>query len=151
MQPDPVAGDFDVAGDGEPRAGPAGEGLPVIHLVLQGGEEAFGGGVVPAHAGPAGAGADAVCLAEPGELAGGKLLGFRESSQHLFGGGVVYDDARAAAAGPVVSGADSFSGPADAGLARGSGAVLGGHRAGQVICSGVCAVAAYWPGVLLGG
>ena len=35
-----------------------------------------------------------------------------------------------AAAGSVVSGADSFSGPADGGLARGSGAVLGGYRAG---------------------
>ena len=36
MQPDPVVEDLDVVGDGEPGAGPAGEGLPVIHLVLQG-------------------------------------------------------------------------------------------------------------------
>ena len=43
---------------------------------------------------------------------------------------MVHDDAGAAAAGSVVSGADSFSGPADGGLARGSGAVLGGYRAG---------------------
>jgi helix-turn-helix protein/integrase-like protein len=53
--------------------------------------------------------------------------GFNWSSQHLVGGGVVRDDARAAAAGSVVSGADSVSWPADGGLARGSGAFLGGH------------------------
>src|SRR6266550_5320019 len=74
MQPLAVAEDLDVVGDGEPRMGPAGEGLPVIHLVLQRAEEAFGGGVVPAHPGPPGAGADAVGLAEPGELSGGILL-----------------------------------------------------------------------------
>src|SRR6266487_6271285 len=73
MQPLAVVEDLDVIGDSEPRAGPAGEGLPVVHLVLQGGEERFGGGVVPAHAGPAEAGAHAVGLAEPGELAGGVL------------------------------------------------------------------------------
>jgi hypothetical protein len=55
--------------------------------------------------------------------------GFNWSSQHLVGGGVVHDDAGAAAAGSVVSGADSVSWPADGGLARGSGAVLGGHCA----------------------
>ena len=37
-----------------------GKVLPVVHLVLQGGEERFGGGVVPADAGASDAGADAV-------------------------------------------------------------------------------------------
>jgi Phage integrase, N-terminal SAM-like domain len=73
VQPLAVAGDLDVAGDGEPGMGPVWEGLPVIHLVLQRAEEAFGGGVVPVHSGPAGAGADAVCLAEPGEPGRGIL------------------------------------------------------------------------------
>jgi len=47
---EPLAGveDLDVVGDGEPGAGPVGEGLPVVHLVLQCREEALGGGVVPA-------------------------------------------------------------------------------------------------------
>jgi hypothetical protein len=42
--------------------------------------------------------------------------GFNWSSQHLVGGGVVRDDAGAAAAGSVVSRADSLSWPADGGL-----------------------------------
>ena len=61
----------------------------------------------------------------------GSQGGFNRSSQHLDQGGVDGDDARAAAAGSVVPGADPFSGAAEGGLARGSGAVLGGHRAGR--------------------
>src|SRR6476659_124939 len=51
----PAANHLDVVGDSEPGAGPAGEGLPVIHLVLQGSEEACGG-VIPIHPGPVDAG-----------------------------------------------------------------------------------------------
>jgi len=59
MEPLPVVEDLDVVGDGEPGPGPGGEGLPVVHLVLQRSEEALGGGVIPAHPGPADAGPDA--------------------------------------------------------------------------------------------
>jgi len=38
---------LDLVGDGEPLAGVAGEGLPGRQLVREGGEEAFGSGVVP--------------------------------------------------------------------------------------------------------
>ena len=56
--------------------------------------------------------------------------GFNWSSQHLGRGGVDGDDARAAAGGAVVSGADPIAGSADGGLAAGPGPVLGGDRAG---------------------
>jgi hypothetical protein len=39
MQSSAVVEDLDVFGDGEPRPGSGSEGLPVVHLVLQGGEE----------------------------------------------------------------------------------------------------------------
>jgi hypothetical protein len=39
MQSSAVVEDLDVFGDGEPRPGSASEGLPVVHLILQGGEE----------------------------------------------------------------------------------------------------------------
>jgi Integrase core domain/Transposase len=55
--------------------------------------------------------------------------GFKRPSQHLVDGGVARDDARAAAAGSVVSGADPFPGAADGGVAAGPGGLLGGDRA----------------------
>ncbi len=75
MQPLAVVEDFDVVGDGEPCPRSGGEGLSLVHLVLQRPEEALGCGVVPAHAGPANAGANAVGLAELPELAGAILSG----------------------------------------------------------------------------
>src|SRR5829696_3196201 len=60
----------------------------------------------------------------------GSQGGFNWSSQHLGRGGVDGDDARAAAGGAVVSGADPVAGSADGGLAAGPGPVLGGDRAG---------------------
>ena len=61
-----------------------------------------------------------------------RKLGFRGSSQHLFDGGVVYDDAGAAAAGPVVPGADSFSRSGTAVAWREDRVrILDGHRAGR--------------------
>jgi hypothetical protein len=57
--------------------------------------------------------------------------GFSWSSQHLGRGGVDGDDARAAAGGAVVPGADPLAGSADGGLAAGPRAVLGGDRAGR--------------------
>jgi hypothetical protein len=59
----------------------------------------------------------------------GSVGGFNRPSQHLVGGGVVGDDARAAASGSVVSGADPFPGAADGGVAAGPGGFLGGYRA----------------------
>jgi hypothetical protein len=56
--------------------------------------------------------------------------GFSWSSQHLVDGGVDGDDARAAAGGAAVSGADPIAGSADGGLAAGSRPVLGGDCAG---------------------
>jgi putative transposase len=81
--------------------------------------------------------------------------GFNRWSQHLLDGGVVYDDAGAAAAGSVVSGADSLSWTADSGLARGSGAFLGGDcprcpvggrraRGGRVACGRNSLVSPRW-------
>jgi hypothetical protein len=64
VQPAAVVEDLDVLGDGEPCPGSGGELLVVVHLVFQGGEERFGGGVVPAHAGPSVAGPDAIVLTE---------------------------------------------------------------------------------------
>ena len=46
MQPSAVVEDLDVLGDSEAGAGSGGPVLPVVHLVLQRGEEALGGGVV---------------------------------------------------------------------------------------------------------
>ena len=83
MQPLAVVEDFDVFGDGEARPCPGGEGLPVVHLVLQGSEEWLGGGVVPAHAGPAQASANAMPSSECVKLGGRILGGFNGSSQHL--------------------------------------------------------------------
>jgi putative transposase len=60
----------------------------------------------------------------------GRQGGFNWSSQHLGRGGVDGDDARAAAGGAVVPGADPLAGSADGGLAAGPRAVLGGDRAG---------------------
>src|SRR5215212_7720006 len=60
----------------------------------------------------------------------GSQGGFNWSSQHLVGGGVDGDDARAAAGGAAVSGADPVAGPADDGVAAGPGPVLGGDCAG---------------------
>ena len=60
----------------------------------------------------------------------GSQGGFSWSSQHLVDGGVDGDDARAAAGGAAVSGADPIAGSADGGLAAGPGPVLGGDRAG---------------------
>src|SRR5437764_6403669 len=57
-------------------------------------------------------------------------LGSRDR-RNTFDGGVVRDDAGAAAAGSAVPGADAFSGPADGGLARGPGAFLGGYQTGR--------------------
>jgi hypothetical protein len=57
-------------------------------------------------------------------------LGSRDR-RNTFDGGVARDDAGAAAAGSAVPGADAFSGPADGGLARGPGAVLGGYQTGR--------------------
>src|SRR5215216_71482 len=59
----------------------------------------------------------------------GSQGGFSWSSQHLVDGGVDGDDARAAAGGAAVSGADSVAGSADGGLAAGSRPVLGGDCA----------------------
>jgi putative transposase len=56
--------------------------------------------------------------------------GFNWSSQHLVDGGVDGDDARAAAGGAAVSGADPVAGSADGGVAAGSRPVLGGDCAG---------------------
>lgn len=74
MQPTSVVEDLDVLGNGEPGTGSGVEAVPVVHLVLQRGEEALGdGGVVPAHAGAADAGAYALVGAELRVLAGGVL------------------------------------------------------------------------------
>jgi hypothetical protein len=59
---------LDVLGDGEPGACPGGERLPVVALVLQGGEERLGRGVVPTHPGPADTGLDVVGGAPASEL-----------------------------------------------------------------------------------
>jgi len=59
----------------------------------------------------------------------GSQGGFSRSSQHLVVGGVVGDDARAAASGAAVSGAGPVSRSADRGLAGGPRALLDGHRA----------------------
>jgi hypothetical protein len=72
VQASAVIEHFDVVGHGEPGPGAVGEGLLVVHLVLQR-PEALGRGAVPAHTGSAGAGADAVGGAEPGELRRGAL------------------------------------------------------------------------------
>jgi hypothetical protein len=58
----------------------------------------------------------------------GSQGGFNWSSQHLVDGGVDGDDARAAAGGAAVSGADPITGPADGGVASGPCPVLGGDR-----------------------
>jgi hypothetical protein len=71
VQPLPVVEHFDVVGDGEPGAGPGGERVPVVHLVLQGAEERLGGGVVPADPGASQAGPNLVPGAVPDELGGG--------------------------------------------------------------------------------
>jgi hypothetical protein len=68
VQPLPVVEHFDVLGHGEPGADAGVETVSVIHLVFQGGEERFGCGVIPAHAGAADAGADVVAGAERGEF-----------------------------------------------------------------------------------
>jgi hypothetical protein len=62
VQPSPVVEDLDVVGDGE--TGPAlSGGTAVVHLVLQGTEEALGGCAgQQAHAGTAGAGAEPVMV-----------------------------------------------------------------------------------------
>src|SRR5262249_59356574 len=73
VQPSAVVEDLDVLGDGEAGAGSGGEGVSVVHLVLQGGEERFGGGVVPAHPRPADAGSDESVLAESVKLRRGVL------------------------------------------------------------------------------
>src|SRR5215218_367043 len=82
MQPLAVVEDLDVFGDGETCPGPGSKALPVVHLVLQGGEEGFGYGVVPAHPGPSQAPANAVLGGEGGELGRRVLGGFKRSSQH---------------------------------------------------------------------
>ena len=56
--------------------------------------------------------------------------GIKGSSQHLDGGGVVDDDARASAGGAVVSGAGPVAGSANGGVAAGPCAVLGGDPRG---------------------
>jgi len=63
VQPSAVVEHFDVVGDGEAGPGAGVEAVVVEHLVLQGGEEALGDGVVPAHPGPPDAGPDANPLA----------------------------------------------------------------------------------------
>ena len=82
VQPTAVVEDLDVFGDGESRSSSGGPGLPVVHLVLQGGEERFGGGVVPAHSGAPEAGSHVFVLAELGELTRCVLTGLNESTQH---------------------------------------------------------------------
>jgi len=66
VQPLAVVEDLDVVGDSEPGPGSGGERFPVIHLVLQRGEERFGGGVVLAHAGAPDTGPNPVRRAELG-------------------------------------------------------------------------------------
>jgi hypothetical protein len=73
VQPSAVVEDLDVVGDGEAGAGPGGPAVPVVHLVLQGGEEGLRGGVVPAHPGAADTRTDVLVLAEAGEFARGVL------------------------------------------------------------------------------
>jgi transposase InsO family protein len=58
----------------------------------------------------------------------GVQRGLNWSSQHLDRGGADGDDARAAAGGAAVSGADPVTGPADGGVASGPCSVLGGDR-----------------------
>ena len=70
MKPLPVVVDLDVFGDREAGTGSGIESLAVVHLVLQGGEEGFRRGVVPADPGPADAGTDTVRHTELGEFTG---------------------------------------------------------------------------------
>jgi hypothetical protein len=57
---------LNVVGHREPGRGPGGEGLSVVHLVLKAPKK-LSAAAVPAHAGAADTGADAVGPAEPGE------------------------------------------------------------------------------------
>jgi putative transposase len=61
----------------------------------------------------------------------GSQGGFKWSSQHLVVGGVDGDDARAAAGGAAVSGADPVAWSADGGVAPGPRPVLGSDCAGR--------------------
>jgi hypothetical protein len=73
VQPLPVVEDLDVVGDGEACLGLGRELVSVVHLVLQRGEERFGGGVVPADTGPSDAGTNPVVLAVLAKLGCGVL------------------------------------------------------------------------------
>src|SRR4051794_9202297 len=68
MQPLTVVEDLNVFRDRESCFRPRVEPLPVVHLVLQGGEERLGGGVIPAPPGPPDTGPDVVVGTETSEL-----------------------------------------------------------------------------------
>jgi hypothetical protein len=74
-------------------------------------------------------------VARRGDVAGcilhsdrGRQGGLNRRSQHLVDGGVDGNHEGASAGGPVVSGADPVTGPADGRVARGSRPVLGSDR-----------------------
>jgi hypothetical protein len=73
VQPPTVVENLYVFGDREPRSRFRVESLTVVHLILQGGEERFGGGVVPTDSRSTDTGQQVMVSAESVEFGRGVL------------------------------------------------------------------------------